>query len=109
RTAVRPLQLLERQLRPLPDGERLRRHAGQAMRQVQDYGEGIQPQQKESIFSRFSSLDRLDRGRSGLGLGLFIAREIVTAHGGTIDVASTPGEGTTFTVCLPLAPAPGAD
>ena len=73
--------------------------------QVQDYGEGIPSQQTESIFSRFSSIGRVDRGRSGLGLGLFIAREIVAAHGGTVDVNSTPGEGTTFTVCLPLAPA----
>ncbi len=76
--------------------------------QVQDYGEGIPPQHIKNIFSRFSSVNQEMRGRSGLGLGLFIACEIATAHGGTIDVASTPGNGTTFTVSLPLVPAPVA-
>ncbi|MDP9355085.1 MAG: ATP-binding protein [Chloroflexota bacterium] len=82
---------------------------GEAEVQVQDYGEGIPPQYMDTIFSRFSSLVHGMRGRSGLGLGLFIACEIATSHGGTIDVASTLGEGTTFTVRLPLDPAPEAD
>ncbi len=82
---------------------------GGAEVQVQDYGEGIPPQYMDTIFSRFSSLDHGMRGRSGLGLGLFIACEIATSHGGTIDVASTLGEGTTFTLRLPLDPAPEAD
>jgi signal transduction histidine kinase len=45
-----------------------------------------------------------DKNRSGLGLGLYIAREIVTAHGGTIDVTSGEDEGTTFTVQIPRHP-----
>ncbi len=45
--------------------------------------------------------DHGDR-RTSLGLGLYVAREIATLHGGTIDVQSTPEEGTTFTVCLPM-------
>jgi len=43
------------------------------------------------------------RSQGGAGLGLTIAREIVTAHGGKIAVASRPGEGTTFTFRLPIA------
>jgi signal transduction histidine kinase len=44
------------------------------------------------------------RSRGGAGLGLAITREIITAHGGQIDVDSRPGEGTTFTFRLPVAP-----
>jgi signal transduction histidine kinase len=39
---------------------------------------------------------------SGMGIGLFVVKEIVALHGGTIDVQSTEGHGSTFTVCLPL-------
>jgi signal transduction histidine kinase len=41
-------------------------------------------------------------GRRGLGLGLSLVRAFVGMHGGTVDVASTPGQGTTFTLTLPL-------
>lgn len=47
-----------------------------------------------------------DRNPTGLGLGLYIAREVVTAHGGTVAVTSTAKEGTTFTVTLPRHPVP---
>lgn len=82
---------------------RVRRADGAAEVAVQDYGSGIAPEEQTNIFSRFYRIEQ--RGRSpsnGLGLGLYIAREIAVAHGGTIDVHSTPGEGTTFTVRLPL-------
>jgi signal transduction histidine kinase len=87
---------------------RLRRVRGQAELQVQDYGPGIPPADQEHLFSRFFQVERTDRpSSSGLGLGLYISREIVAAHGGTIDVASGEGQGTTFTVRLPLAPGRG--
>ncbi|MBA2754460.1 MAG: ATP-binding protein, partial [Chloroflexia bacterium] len=50
---------------------------------------------------RFTQVRTADDHHRGLGLGLFIAREIVTAHGGSISVASTVGEGATFTILLP--------
>ena len=52
------------------------------------------------LFDPFSRAD-VSRPRHGLGLGLYIAQQIVHAHGGTLTVASAPGAGTTFTVVLP--------
>lgn len=71
--------------------------------EVQDYGPGIAPEDQERLFSRFYQVDRSDRpARRGLGLGLFICKQIVEQHGGTIAVKSTVGRGTTFLVRLPL-------
>ncbi|MDQ6604669.1 MAG: ATP-binding protein [Chloroflexota bacterium] len=82
---------------------RLRVADGQATLDVQDYGPGIAPADLTNIFSRFYRAERAGQSPGGgLGLGLYIAREIVVAHGGTLDVRSTLGEGTTFTVRLPL-------
>jgi len=67
---------------------------------VHDEGPGIPPEDLLGIFDRFSQAAGGQGG--GLGLGLFIAREIVTGHGGTIDVESGEGHGTTFTVRLPV-------
>lgn len=70
---------------------------------VTDRGIGIAPEDADRIFRRFERATS-DRHYGGLGLGLWIAREIVEAHGGSIEVASTLGEGSTFTVRLPLRP-----
>lgn len=67
---------------------------------VSDTGTGIPPEALSHIFERFYRGDRSRHG-PGTGLGLAIAREIVIAHGGTIDVASTLDAGTTFRVKLP--------
>jgi signal transduction histidine kinase len=68
--------------------------------QVQDQGPGIAPDDQERIFRRFERAGSKDDG-SGLGLGLYITREIVQAHGGCITVDSSPGAGATFIVELP--------
>lgn len=72
---------------------------------VSDTGKGIPPQALPHVFDRFYQADasraRSDRG--GAGLGLAIAREIIEAHGGRISVRSQVGQGTLFTVRLPLA------
>ena len=83
---------------------RLRRTDTHAEIVVQDYGRGIAATELPHIFSRFYRIERgADPTSGGLGLGLYIAHQIVLAHGGTIDVQSTVGEGSTFTVRLPLA------
>jgi len=71
---------------------------------IADNGPGIPPEQLPYLFERFYQAGGL---RTGAGLGLAIAREIVLAHGGKIEVSSVPGEGAEFTVTLPVA-IPGA-
>ncbi|WP_124727043.1 sensor histidine kinase [Staphylospora marina] len=69
---------------------------------VADTGIGIEPEHLPHVFNRFYRTDKArSRHSGGSGLGLAIARELVLAHGGTIDVESEPGKGTTFTVRLP--------
>ena len=67
---------------------------------VRDRGIGIAPEKQAVVFERFARAVS-DRHYGGLGLGLYIVREIVHAHGGTVGVESVPGEGSTFTVELP--------
>ena len=76
---------------------------------ISDTGEGIPSEDLPYVFDRFW---RGDRSRShargaGSGLGLAIARQLVQAHGGTIQVESQPGRGTAFTILLPAGPGDG--
>ena len=72
---------------------------------VADTGSGIAPEDLPHIFERFYRADSSrSRATGGSGLGLTITRRIVEAHGGTIDVASELGRGSTFTFTLPIAP-----
>lgn len=76
-----------------------------AIARVSDRGVGIPAHDMPRLFDRFfQGRDHLVRGRTGLGIGLFIAHQIVSRHGGHLGVQSRPGHGSTFTVSLPLAP-----
>lgn len=68
---------------------------------VSDNGIGIAPDQVEKIFKRFYQADESRQTQTGMGLGLSMVEQIVHLHGGTIDVNSTLGAGTTFVVHLP--------
>lgn len=74
-----------------------------ALVRVRDQGIGIAASDLTRIFEKFERATSARR-ISGIGLGLWIAREIVEAHGGQISVSSAPSEGSTFEVLLPLAP-----
>lgn len=76
---------------------------GRAFLEVSDTGVGIPEEKLPLVFDRFYRLDSA-RTEGGAGLGLSIARQIAEAHGGEIEVQSTPGEGSTFTLILPPKP-----
>jgi signal transduction histidine kinase len=83
---------------------------GQARIDITDTGPGIPPEHLTHLFERFYRVDKArsrqtaDVGSSGAGLGLSIAQWLAQTHGGRIEVASEIGQGTTFTVWLPLKP-----
>ncbi len=79
---------------------------GKGRIEVEDRGIGIAPEDLGRVFDRFERAVSV-RHYGGLGLGLWIVRRLVEAHGGSIHVRSTIGEGSTFTVNLPLA-SPGS-
>jgi signal transduction histidine kinase len=83
---------------------RARRESAGVAIDVVDRGIGIAPADLPRVFDKFySGRRRMDSGQqSGLGLGLTLARSIVRAHGGDIQVKSVVGEGSTFTVTLPI-------
>ena len=74
---------------------------GLALVDVRDQGIGIDEENQKRIFQQFERVSAR-QAVAGLGLGLFISEQIVTAHGGTITVQSRIGEGALFRVCLPL-------
>jgi signal transduction histidine kinase len=78
----------------------------QAICSVRDEGIGIPADKIEHLFQAFFRVEAsADQHTAGLGLGLHIAHEIVRLHGGTITVDSQPGQGSTFTMILPLSSA----
>jgi PAS domain S-box-containing protein len=83
---------------------RVERVAGQARLVVRDEGPGIPPEEQPSIFERFKKAASHQGKKEGFGLGLYIVRQLVEAHGGSIQVESAVGAGAAFTVELPLRP-----
>jgi PAS domain S-box-containing protein len=70
---------------------------------VEDTGPGIEPEETERIFEQlYQGGDNMDIGRKGLGLGLYICRELVSRQGGRIWVESTPGKGSVFHFTVPV-------
>jgi len=84
---------------------RIASDAEQVRASVQDFGMGIAPDHQQRIFERFYQVsdDTMSAKTSGLGLGLFLAQQIVTHHGGRLWVESQPGHGATFSFTLSLA------
>ena len=75
-----------------------------ALVEVRDHGYGIPPSHQERIFERFYQVDRSrKRAGGGVGLGLAIVRHVATNHGGEVRVESTVGEGSQFTLAVPVA------
>jgi signal transduction histidine kinase len=86
---------------------RLTRNAAAAILEIEDHGEGIDPAVLPHVFDRFYRGDpSRTRSTGGTGLGLSICKAIVEKAGGSIALASQPGQGATVTVRLPLAPDP---
>lgn len=76
--------------------------------EVRDHGPGIEPEHRSRVFERFYRVDAA-RGRDaggGAGLGMAIVAAIVEAHDGSVEIAATPGGGTTVRLVLPAAPQP---
>lgn len=68
---------------------------------VQDHGRGIALSDQTRVFDRFA---QLDTGVGGLGIGLYVSREVARAHRGDLTLDSEPGQGAAFTLTLPLRP-----
>jgi signal transduction histidine kinase len=106
--------LLDNAVKYSPTGGRIELRAelrdGQAVVEVADRGEGIAPELQERIFDLFTQSDQsLDRARGGLGIGLTLVRRIVELHGGTIELDSELGRGSTFRVRIPVLEPAGPD
>ncbi len=104
--------LLDNAVKYTPSGGRIevrwRREGEQVCLEVADNGIGIPPSDLPRIFERFYRVDKArSREMGGTGLGLSIVKHLAQAMHGSVRAASVPGQGTTFTVCLP--PARGAN
>jgi len=104
------LNLLGNAVKYSPQGGEIevvvREYPGKLECAIRDHGVGIPREHLGRIFEKFSRVDnRATRGIGGTGLGLYITRSIVEAHGGTIWAESAPGQGSVFHFTLPLASA----
>ena len=98
--------LIENAVKYSPEGGEVRVSAaasnGAVRISVRDSGPGIPRDQQARIFEKFGRADVEGGSKPGTGLGLFIARSIAEAHGGSLDVSSAAEQGSTFTVSLPV-------
>jgi signal transduction histidine kinase len=105
------VNLVDNALKYTPSGGYIRLSTsaqnGVALIEIEDTGEGIPEEDQGRIFDRFFRVDKArSREKGGAGLGLSICKWIVQAHGGEISLKSALGQGTTFTVKLPLFKVP---
>jgi signal transduction histidine kinase len=85
-------------------GVSVNRQSEQAVIRVQDHGVGIAPEEQRRIFERFYRAPAQDAGNvPGAGLGLTLVDHVVRAHGGRVTVESQPGQGSVFSILLPVA------
>jgi signal transduction histidine kinase len=100
--------LIDNAVKYSPSGDevavRARPEDGHVLVEVRDNGPGIPVEQQRVIFEKFGRADVGGAAKPGTGLGLFIARSIAEAHGGSLDVRSRPDEGATFVLLLPVRP-----
>ncbi len=89
-----------------PSGRSVSVNAGQQGNEIwiriSDTGPGISPEEQEKIFTPFYRGAQIQRIKQGMGLGLSIARDLTVAHGGRLEVKSTPGLGSQFTIWIPI-------
>jgi signal transduction histidine kinase len=98
--------LIDNAIKYSPEGDEIavsvRPTNGSVCITVTDHGPGIPQDQQHLIFEKFGRADVPGASLPGTGLGLFIARSIAEAHGGTLDVRSRPEAGAAFVLTLPL-------
>ena len=98
--------LIENAVKYSPEGGEVRVSAaagnGAVRIAVRDLGPGIPRHQQSRIFEKFARAEVEGGTKPGTGLGLFIARSIAEAHGGSLDVSSGTEPGATFTLTLPV-------
>ena len=100
------VNLIDNAVKYSPPGDEVRVEAaamnGRVVIEVRDRGPGISPEHQRVIFEKFGRVNVGEKAKPGTGLGLFIARSIAEAHGGSLEVRSAPDRGATFRLSLPL-------
>jgi signal transduction histidine kinase len=100
------VNLIDNAVKYSPPGDEVHVEAlasnGRVLIEVRDRGPGIAPEHQRVIFEKFGRVQVGDQAKPGTGLGLFIARSIAEAHGGTLEVRSAPQRGATFRLSLPV-------
>jgi signal transduction histidine kinase len=107
RLRIAVLNLLTNAIKYAPPESTVTVHTSERQREVAiavaDEGPGIDPGDGERVFDKYYRSGRLPDHLPGLGLGLYIVRQIVELHGGRVTLDSSPGNGSTFAIILPLA------